>query len=62
MKVIRATKGIHVPVNPENPNHNVMRLVHTGLIALVPKDFKLPEDSYVEVGTVKVKDVKKGSD
>ena len=50
MKVIRANRGIFIPQNPENPDMNSMRLVQTGLIAIVPDGFALPKDSFSDVG------------
>ena len=58
MKVIRAKGHIYVPTNPEKPDTSTMRLVQTGLIALVPDDFQLPKDKFEEVGKVKVNKVK----
>ena len=55
MKVIRTKRPLYVPQNPEKPDHNSMRLVQTNLIALVPSDFQLPEDSYMDLGKVKIK-------
>lgn len=55
MKVIRAKRGIHIPRNPENPDMNAMQLVQTGLLALIPDDFQLPEDAFAEVGKFTVR-------
>lgn len=55
MKVIRANRGLYVPNNPEKPDNNSMRLVPTGLVALVPEDFNLPEGSYADLGKFKEK-------
>lgn len=48
MRIIRAKRGIFIPCDPEKPDKNMMRLVQTGLIAIVPDDYALPEDSYSE--------------
>lgn len=59
MKVIRAKRNIFVPHNPEMPDTNSMRLVQTGLIAIVSDDFQLPEGSHKIIGTVvKIKEKK----
>lgn len=58
MKVIRAKRGIHVPHNPESPDRNSMRLVQTGLIAIVPEDYPLPKDSYQDLGKLKLENKK----
>lgn len=55
MKLIRALRGIHVPSNPENPDKNTMRLVHAGLIAIIPDSFVLPEGSYQELQDLTIK-------
>lgn len=60
MKVIRAERLIHVPVDPENPDKSIMRPVHAGLVALVPDNYKLPEGSARELGSFKEK--KKGKE
>lgn len=52
MKIIRAERGIYVPHNPEKPDKNSMRLVQNGLLAIVPDEFELPEDSYIDMGKV----------
>lgn len=52
MKVIRAKRQIFVPINPESPERSSMRLVQTGLVALVPSDYVLPADYYVDVCTL----------
>jgi len=62
MKIIRTTAPTHVPVNPENPDTNVMRLVQTGLVALVPSGFQVPpEKQFIDLGKVKLKEDKKES-
>lgn len=58
MKVIRAKRNITIPINPEKPYNNAVRLVPAGLIAIVPSNFKLPKDSYVDVCKVKIKEEK----
>lgn len=55
MKIIRASRDIYVPVNPEDPDKNSLRPVHKNLIAIVPEDFLLPEDSYVDLGKFNLK-------
>lgn len=55
MKLIRASRGIYVPHDPEKPDKNAMRLVQTGLIAIIPDNFVLPEDSYVELQDLHIK-------
>lgn len=52
MQVIRAKRTIMVPVNPEQPDNNVMRPVQAGLVALIPTGFNLPKDAYDKVGKV----------
>jgi hypothetical protein len=59
VKVIRAKKALFVPLNPERPDKNAMRLVSAGLVALVPEEFFLPDGSYQDVGHIKTKDNKK---
>ena len=54
MKVIRADRGIYVPHDPEKPDHNQMRLLQKGLIALVPDNYVLPEGSYKDLGKLKL--------
>lgn len=54
LKVIRAKRGMYVPCDPENPDNNAMRLVQSGLIAIVPEDFVLLEDTYTTVGKVEL--------
>lgn len=58
MKVIRAKRVLHVPVNPEQPDHNVMRPVHTGLLAIVPTNFRAPPDSYDVVQKLNIQNPK----
>lgn len=55
MKVIRASRGIYVPHDPEKPDSNSMRLVQSGLLAIIPDDFHLPDDSYKELGELEIK-------
>ena len=55
IKVIRAEKNIFVPNNPEKPDKNSMRLVSTGLVALVPDSYALPEGSYQDLGKIQAK-------
>lgn len=62
MKVIRAERNIFVPQNPENPDKSMMRLVATGLVALVPKDYELPDGSYQEIGVIKKSSKKKSEE
>lgn len=62
MKVIRASRGIFVPINPEKPDINSVRLLQTGLIALIPDDFSLPKDSYVDLGKFNTQAKKKEKD
>lgn len=45
MKVIRAKRPVFVPANPEKPD-SVMKPVGSGLIALIPSEFHLPEGSH----------------
>lgn len=52
MKVIRANKPLFVPTNPEKPDTRSMRLVQTGLVALVPAKYKLPQGAYMDVADV----------
>lgn len=59
IRLIRAKRNIFVPHDPENPDKNSMRLVQTGLIALVPNNFELPKDYYLDLGKVQVKKDKK---
>ena len=59
MRVIRAERNLFVPHNPEKPDKNSMRLVPTGLVALVPDEYEMPEGSFKEVGRVKVSKSKK---
>lgn len=54
MKIIRANRGLYIPVDPEN-KESVVRLVNPGLIALIPDDFQLPKGSYKELAKVNVK-------
>lgn len=61
MRVIRAERGIYVPQNPESPDKLSVRLVETNIIALVPDDYHLPEDSYTDLGKLKI-DKKKEKD
>lgn len=56
IKLIRAKRVLHVPQDPENPDHNLMRPVQSGLVALVPKGFQAPEDYYEDLGKVTVKE------
>lgn len=58
MKIIRATRDIHVPHNPENPDTNSFKAVQRGLLALVPEDFNLPSDSFIDLGNVLIGDDK----
>lgn len=58
MKIIRATRDIHVPHNPENPLPNSFKAVQSGLIALVPDDFNLPEDAFIDLGNFLIGDEK----
>lgn len=55
MRVIRAERNIFVPQNPEQPDKNSMRLVSTGLVALIPECFELPKDAFKDLGKVKIK-------
>lgn len=55
MLVIRAKGNIYVPQNPEKPDTSTMRLVQSGLIALVPEDFKIQKEKHELVAKVKVK-------
>lgn len=59
MRVIRAERNLFVPQNPEKPDKNSMRLVPTGLVALVPDEYKMPEGSFKEIGKVKFSKSKK---
>ena len=52
MILVQAKRPIYVPANPHNPKFSTMRLVQTGLVALVPQDHGLPEGSF-EVVRVK---------
>jgi hypothetical protein len=61
MKLIRAKRGIHVPVNPEMSENAVMRPVAMGLVALIHDEFTLPEDSYIDLGKVDPDNVKKNN-
>lgn len=56
MKVIRAKRGVYVPRNPENPDKNEMRLVQSGLIAIVPDSYILQEGTYQDLGELILKD------
>lgn len=59
MKLIRANKGIYVPADPESKadlNLQAMRLVQTGLVALIPDNFNLPEDSHKVISSFQVKE------
>lgn len=58
MKVIRAKGPIFVPNDPEKPDNYAMRLVQTGLIALVPEDFHLDKEKYEDIGKVQIKKIK----
>jgi len=55
MKIIRASRDVYVPVNPEQPDKNSMRLVHKNLLAIIPEEFELPEDSYIDLGKFNLK-------
>lgn len=52
VRLIRAKRNIHVPHNPEHPEGNSFKAVQSGLLALVPKNFKLPHDAYEDLGMV----------
>lgn len=54
MRLIRAKRGLHVPVDPENPETSTMRPVFAGLVALVPDGFQMSKDAYVDLGKVKI--------
>lgn len=58
MKLIRAKRGIHIPVDPEMSENAVMRPVSIGLVALIHDNFTLPEDSYVELANIEVDKMK----
>ena len=58
MKLIRAKRGIHIPVDPEMSENAVMRPVSMGLVALIHDNFTLPEDSYVELANIEVDKMK----
>lgn len=53
MRIVRAERNIFVPLNPEKPIGSSVRLVESGLIALIPEDYHLPEESYTHVAKVK---------
>lgn len=59
MKIIRAERGVYVPHDPEKPNNNEMRLLQKGLVALVPSNYALPQDSYKDLGKVDLNKLKK---
>lgn len=53
VRVIRANRTLYVPNNPESKDEfKTVRLVQTGLIALVHNDYKLPADSFTELGKI----------
>lgn len=58
IKLIRAMRDIHVPHNPEKPTGNSLKAVQRGLLTLIPKDYKLPQDSYEDLGVLKPKNKK----
>lgn len=53
VKLIRALRDIHVPHNPEQPQGNSLKAVQGGLLTLIPKDYKLPQDAYLDLGDLK---------
>ena len=62
LKVIRAMRDIHVPQNPEKPETSLFKSVQRGMVALVPTNFRLPSDHYIDLGEVKTKKEKKQKD
>lgn len=62
MKIIRAMRDLHVPHNPEKPEANSFRAVQKGLVALVPDNFNLPKNYYVDLGKVNLNKPKKKKD
>lgn len=58
VKVIRAERAIHVPIDPEKPD-SLYRPVQKGLLALVPEGFNLPKESYIDLGRVEFKKKKR---
>lgn len=54
MLVIRAKGNIYVPQNPEKPDTSTMRLVQSGLVALVPDNFKIQKEKHQVLSKVKL--------
>lgn len=54
LKVIRAIRGIHVPMCPDNPSSLSYMPVQRGMLAIVPMGFVLPEDSYIDITTLTI--------
>lgn len=54
VNLIRAKTGIHVPANPEDES-SVTKFVQSGLLTIVPENFKLPKESFDIIQRVDLK-------
>lgn len=58
VRVIRAERDIHVPLDPEMKG-SAFRPVKKGILALIPEGFNLPKDAYTDLGKVEFKKKKR---
>ena len=61
MRVIKAERGIYIPADPSHPANGAMRLVQTGIMALIPDDFELPKDAYIDLGKLDIRKDKRSN-
>ena len=58
LKVIRTKEVLHLPIDPEKKDSRTM-LVQKGLVALIPADYSLNEETYETIQKVSLTKKKK---